>query len=152
MGGFCNTERNHQMIVNPTSLATLREEWQGVVRMREHMRHLVLSTFAFDVRISPAFGHILYNLPLLLAFDVLNKVLLQARDEGRFISSGHRLGELIESAKSSVPWVDWQCLREGVKRRNEVTHNGKLFGDIQCLQDIADIESQLVDWGILRAA
>ncbi len=120
--------------------------------MRERMRHLVLSTFAFDAKKSPAFGDILYNLPFLLAFDVLKQVLLQARDEGRFTGSRPQLGDLIDSAKNSLPWIDWQCLREGVKRRNEVVHDSKLFGDLQCLQDIAHIEVQLLAWGIINAA
>ena len=66
------------MIANPSSLATLQAEWQTVVQMRERMRALSASTFAFDASISPAFGDILYNLPFRLAFDVLKQVLLQA--------------------------------------------------------------------------
>jgi hypothetical protein len=137
------------MIANPNSLATLQTEWQGVIQMRERMRHLVVSTFAFDAKKSPAFGDLLYNLPFLLAFDVLKHVLLQAREEGLFTASRHRLSDLMDSAKEALSWVDWQCLWEGMKRRNEVAHDGKLFGDIQCLQYIADIEAQLVAWGII---
>jgi len=140
------------MIVNPGSLATLQAEWNGVVQMRERMQQLVLSTFAFDAKKSPAFGDIFYNLPFLLAFNVLKQVLLQARDEGRFIGPRPQLGSLIDSAKNSLPWINWQCLREGVQRRNELTHNGRLCGDVQCLQDIADIEAQLLAWGIITAA
>jgi hypothetical protein len=140
------------MIANPNSLATLQTEWHGVIQMRERMRHLVVSTFAFDANKSPAFGDLFYNLPFLLAFDVLKQVLLQAREEGLFAASRHRLVDLMDSAKTALPWVDWQCLREAVKRRNEVAHDGKLFGDIQCLQDIADIEAQLVAWGIISTA
>jgi hypothetical protein len=140
------------MIANPSSLATLQAEWQGVVRMRERIRHLVVSTFTFDTKGSPAFGDMLYNLPFLLAFDVLRQVLMQASDEGRFIGFRLELGDLMDSSKTSLSWTNWQCLREGVKRQNEVAHGGKLFGDIQCLQDIANIESQLVSWGIITTA
>lgn len=139
------------MIVDPNSLATFQAEWQGVIQMRERMRHLVVSTFAFDAKKSPAFGDLFYNLPFLLAFDVLKQVLLQAREEGLFTASRHRLSDLMDSAKGALSWVDWQHLHEAVKRRNEVAHNGKLFGDIQCLQDIADIEAQLVAWNIIPA-
>ena len=140
------------MIANPSSLATLQAEWQAVVQMRERIQNLVISTFALDVKKSPVFGDILYNLPLRLAFDVLKQVLLQAKDEGLIRSSRRQLADLVESAKTSLPWIDWQRLREGVKRRNEVVHGGKLFGDTQCLQDIADIEAQLLAWGIITAA
>jgi hypothetical protein len=139
------------MITNPNSLAILQAEWDGVVRMRERMRNLVVSTFALNTLTSPAFGDILYNLPFLLAFDVLKQVLVQAREEGQFIGIGHQLGDLVDSAKTSLSWNDWQCLREAVRRRNEVVKDGKLFGDVQCLQDMADIETQLVAWGIIPA-
>jgi hypothetical protein len=139
-------------MVNLNSLSTLQAEWDGVVRMRDRVRQLVLSTFAVDVKKSPAFGDILYNLPYLLAFGVLKQVLLQAREEGRFTSSRPQLADLMDSAKNSLEWIDWQCLREAVKRRNEVVKDGKLFGDVQCLQDIADIEAQLLAWGIITTA
>jgi hypothetical protein len=140
------------MILNPSSLTTLQAEWEGVIRMRDRMRQLILATFAFDARTSPAFGDILYNLPFLLAFDVLKQVLLQAREDGVIPGSRLQLVDLLEAAKASLPWVDWQSLREAVKRRNEVADNGKLFGDVRCLQDIADIESQLVAWGVIASA
>jgi hypothetical protein len=140
------------MLANLSSLTTLEAEWHGVVRMREHVRHLVVSTFADDAIRSPAFANILYNLPLLLAFEVLMQVLLQARENGRFMGSQLQLGDLMDSAKTSLPWIDWQRLREAVKRRNEVTHDCRIFGNVQCLQDIADIEAQLVAWGIISAA
>lgn len=140
------------MMVNLNSLASLQAEWDGTVRMRDRVRQLVLSTFAVDVKKSPAFGDILYNLPYLLAFGVLKQVLLQAREEGRFTSSRPQLADLMDSAKNSLEWIDWQCLREAVKRRNEVVKDGKLFGDVQCLQDIADIEAQLLAWGIITTA
>ena len=140
------------MIMNLNSVATLQAEWDGAVRMRDCVRHLVISTFAFDAKKSPAFGDLLYNLPFLLAFSVLKEVLLQAREEGRFTSSRPQLGDLIDSAKNSLPWIDWQCLREAVKRRNEVMQNGRLLGDVQCLQDIAEVEAQLIAWDIIASA
>ena len=140
------------MIVNPSAVTPIQIEWQGVIRMRERIGHLVLSTFAFDVSRSPAFGDVLYNLPFLLAFDVLKQVLLQARAAGLITGSGQRLADLIESAKSSLPWMDWDGLHEAVKRRNEVVHDGKLYGDAQCLEDISAIEAQLAAWAVITAA
>lgn len=139
------------MIIHPNSLTHLQEKWQGVIHMRERMDHLVISTFAFDPITSPAFGNILYNLPFLLAFDVLQQVLLQAKEEEQFTGSGQKLADLIESAKVSVPWLDWQSLSEAAARQSEVAQEGKLWGDRQCLQDIASIEAQLCAWGIIPA-
>jgi hypothetical protein len=140
------------MIANPSSLAVLQAEWQTVVRMRERMRALAASTFVFDASTSPAFGDIFYNLPFRLAFDVLKKVLLQANDEGLIPASQKRLAELMDSASSSLPWNNWQALREAVRRRNRVVFEGKLLGDEQCLQDIADVEAQLIAWRIITSS
>jgi len=139
------------MINNPTSLVALQAEWQGAARMRDRMQELVTSTFAFDVSTSPIFGDILYNLPFRLAFDVLKKVLLQAKAEGLITTSQQRLADLMDSASASLPWNNWQALREAVRRRNEVVHGGKLLGDEQCLADIADVEAQLIAWRIITA-
>lgn len=140
------------MIVNPSALATLQSEWRGVVRMRERVRRLVVSTFAFDDKQSPTFGDVLYNLPLILAFDVLTKVLLLAKEEGLFTSPGTQLHELIDSANTAFSWLDWKYLREAAQQRNEVAQTAKLFGDLQCLLYIARIEDQLIAWGIIAAA
>ena len=140
------------MIANPSSLPTLQAEWQAVVQMRERMQNLVTSTSAFNASTSPAFGDILYNLPLRLAFDVLKKVLLQAKEKGLINSSQQRLADLMDSATTSLPWNNWQSLREAVRRRNEVVHKGKLLGDEQCLQDIADVEAQLIAWRIITSS
>jgi hypothetical protein len=139
------------MIANPGSLTVLRAEWQTVVEMRERMRHLIISTFTLNASASSAFGDIFYNLPLRLAFDVLKKVLLQARDEGLITASQQRLPDLMDSAVTSLPWNNWRSLRDAVRRRNEVVHGGKLLGDEQCLQDIADVEAQLIAWRIINS-
>ena len=140
------------MIVNPPSAPTLEAEWQGVIRMRERIRHLVISTFISNKEESPAFGDIFYNLPLLLAFDVLEHTLLQWRGDEQFAGSGYQLSELLDSAKTSLPWIDWECLREAANRQNEIASSGKLFGDVQCLQDIGNIEAQLAAWRLIDAA
>src|SRR5215213_3885783 len=140
------------MIVNPSSLATLQAEWQTVVQMRERMKELVISIFAVDASTSPAFGDVFYNLPFRLAFEVLKKVLLQAKAEGLITTSQQRLADLMDSAMTSVPWNNWQGLRDAVRRRNEVVHGDKLLGDKQCLQAIADVEAQLTTWRIIASA
>jgi hypothetical protein len=80
---------------------------------------------------------------------MLTKALLLAKDEGLFTGSGSQLEDLMDAAKNALFWLDWQYLRDGVKRRNEVAQNAKLYGDLQCLLYIARIEDQLVAWGII---
>lgn len=119
--------------------------------MRERMQLLITATFAGGAFTAPALAKVVYNLPLLLAFDVMKQVLLQARDDGMFTCSQRQLGNLMDCAKAVLPWISWNSLREGVRRRNEVAHDGKLFESTECLQDINNIEAQLIAWGIISS-
>jgi hypothetical protein len=137
------------MIADATTIVSLQSEWLGVVKMRERMQHLVTATFAGAGFTAPALAKVVYNLPLLLAFDVLRQVLLAARDEKAFVCSSDQLGTLMDRSKSDIPWIDWDELRAGVRRRNEVAHDGKLFKSDQCIRDIANVENQLVAWVVI---
>jgi hypothetical protein len=68
------------------------------------------------------------------------------------MDSGQQLSDLMEVTRTSLLWINWQCLHEGAERQKELAHDCRLFGDKQCLQDIADIEAQLLAWGIITAA
>ena len=70
------------MKLNSTSVEKLRSAWNGVVLQRERMKSTVMITFAggstlsgFSVLAGFKVRDIVYNLPLLLAFDVLKKAL-----------------------------------------------------------------------------
>lgn len=92
---------------------------------------------------------VLYNLPLLLAFDVLRQVLNQLKKEKQFTCSSDHLGPLMDDAKTALPWFDWQAVRDGVHRRNAVAHDGALLDGKVCIADIERIESQLVAWQVI---
>jgi hypothetical protein len=136
------------MITDPATIADLQSEWAGVVKMRDRMQNVVVFAFGRGGTPSSATG-VLYNLPLLLAFDVLGQVLRAAKKEKIFACKGNSVGDLMDCAKSAVPWIDWGKLRAGVRRRNEVAHDGKLFEAAQCLQDIEDVAKQLMAWGVI---
>jgi hypothetical protein len=140
------------MTLSPTAVADLRSEWAGVVNMRKRMRLLVVATFAGGAITGPALAGVVYNVPLLLAFDVLRQTLAWARDEKLFACSRRQLGDLMDCSKDYLPWTAWGALREGVRRRNAIAHDGQLFEAKQCLQDIANVEAQLLTWGIIEAA
>jgi len=55
----------------------------------------------------------------------------------------------MDCAKDSLRWIDWQEMRNGVRRRNEIAHDGVLFGSIECLKDIDQVEAQLSDWNLI---
>jgi hypothetical protein len=95
---------------------------------------------------------IVYNLPLLQAYDVLAQALRALRDQGEFSCKGHFLGQLVEASKTSIPWLDWKTIRDGVDLRNAVAHDGALHETPVCLNAIAAVEEQLSSWGIIPSA
>jgi hypothetical protein len=140
------------MIKDADTLSTLQNEWTGVRRMRDRMRLLLAATFTGGAYTAPALSGILYNLPLLLAFDVLGQVLIALRAQGDLICDTSRLGHLVDAAKEALPWLDWQETRDGVRRRNQVAHDGILHDAELCVAQITAVERQLVAWGVIDAA
>ena len=124
------------MIADTDELTKLQSEWAGVVHMLNRMKTLVTVTFATGGITGNALGNVVYNLPLLLAFDVLKQSLVQARNEGLIVDSRNQLGALMDSGQEALQWIDWDGLRGGVRRRNEVAHDGKLFDSQQCIQSV----------------
>lgn len=120
--------------------------------MRDRMKLLVTATFAGGAFTAPALAAVVYNLPLLLAFDVLGQVLAQLRDEAQITCARSQLGPLVDAAKSALPWLDWQAIRDGVHRRSEVAHDGVLLDSNMCVADIVCVEKQLIAWRIIDAA
>lgn len=108
------------MITDSVALEELAVEWEGVRKMRAQMQVLVTTTFVGGGFTAPALASVLYNLPLLLAFDVLRQVLLQLHREGKFASASRNLGPLMDASKNDLPWLDWGSLRQGATKRNQV--------------------------------
>jgi len=128
-------------------METLQSEWAGVIKMRDRMQKL--TTFSFAAGVPSSATGVVYNLPVLLAFDVLGHVLRAARGEGLFACKSNHPGPLMEYAKTAFLWLDWDELRAGVRRRNEIAHNGQLFDGARCLHDIENVEKQLMEWGLI---
>jgi len=137
------------MITTPATIVALQAEWAGVEKMLGRMKLLVTATFAGGAFTGPALANVVYNLPVLLAFDVLGQVLVASRDEGAFSCKGDKLGPLMDNAKVPLSWLDWQKLRDGVRYRNEIAHDGKLFEAKECNEMISQIRNQLAAWNIL---
>ncbi len=137
---------------SPDCLHNLQEQWAGASKMRDRMKMLLAATFTGGAFTGPALGGIVYNLPLLLAYDVLGQVLRALRDQGEFECKSNFLGPLVEASKTRIPWIDWQKIRTGVDLRNAVAHDGALHEARVCWDAMEAVESQLFSWGIIPAA
>jgi hypothetical protein len=134
-------------ITDQAALLAIRSEWSAVVRVRERMRKLMSGPVG---SISDGALHsVVYNLPLLLAFNVLERVLQALKKQRQIPGHGERLGELMDTLQGDPSWLEWSVLRDGERRRHAIDHDGELFPGVECLADIAAVEEQLGAWQLL---
>jgi hypothetical protein len=137
------------IITDATALSTVRSEWSAVVKVTERMRKLMAGPVGSIA--DGALHSVVYNLPLLLAFNVLEKVLRALKKQRQIPDSGEQLGDLMDIFQGDPSWLEWSVLRDGERRRNAITHAGELFSGVECLADIDAVEQQLGAWGILES-
>ena len=90
-----------------------------------------------------------YNLPLILAYAVLDRVLRELRDQGAFTCKTWKLGEKMAASQNALPWQDYCLVDNGRDARNNLAHQAKLLSKADCLRFIDAIESELKAWGIV---
>jgi hypothetical protein len=137
------------LITDIPALATIRSEWSAVVKVRERMNKLMSGPVGSVA--DGALHSVVYNLPLLLAFDVLGKVLRALKRQRQVPGERDQLGDLMDIFQGDPSWLEWSVLRDGVRRRNAIAYAGELFSGVECLTDIEAVEEQLREWGILES-
>lgn len=107
-------------------------------------------------RMLPGFGMIAesphndyYNLPLVLAYAVLDQVLNKLRDQGVFACKDKRLGPKMVASKNALQWQDYTLVDNGRDARNDLAHETKLASKVDCFRFIDAVESELKAWGII---
>jgi hypothetical protein len=137
------------LITNATALAAIRSEWSAVLKVRERMNRLMAGPVGSVA--DGALHSVVYNLPLLLAFDVLGKVLRALKRQRQVPGERDQLGDLMDIFQGDPSWLEWSVLRDGVRRRNAIAYAGELFPGVECLADIEAVEEQLREWQILES-
>jgi hypothetical protein len=136
------------LITDAHALAAIRSDWSAVVRMRERMNKLMVGPVGSVA--DGALHSVVYNLPLLLAFDVLGKVLRALKKQRQLPGERDQIGDLMDIFQGDPSWLEWSVLRDGVRRRNAIAYAGELFSGVDCLADIEAVEEQLREWEILE--
>lgn len=139
------------MIIDQTALAEIHRLWHGVEQLRGRIHGTRLTNFAFGspIAVLQPTEDVAYNLPFLHACAVLNDTLSQLADEGHFRCKSWMLGSLLNAAKSSLSWVDFDKIKKIVEIRNQVAHEGILCPRQDCIDYIETIHQQLRSWGVL---
>jgi hypothetical protein len=137
------------LITDTSVVAAIRAEWSAVVRVRERMRRLMAGPVG-----SIADGElhsVVYNLPQLLAINVLERALRALKRQRQISGGSDQLAGLMDLFQGDPSWLEWSVLRDGERRRHAITHTGELFTGVECLADIDAVEEQLRAWAILES-
>ncbi len=93
------------------------------------------------------------NLPLVLAYAVLEQVLEVLAEERRFLMPKKpKLANLMMNSKAAISWLDFDYIDKGRERRNELAHDAELVPDAECLGYIDAVETQLRSWKVIPDA
>lgn len=138
------------MIQDQAVLSDIHQQW-AVVRefCSPSHRSYAVAAGAGVAYINETPPESFYNLPLLLAYSVLDQVLDQLILERVFACKDRRLGVKMSASKGSLAWKDFATVDVGRERRNEVAHKAALFDRAICLKFIDAIEAELRGWGIV---
>lgn len=115
-----------------------------MLRMRGEIQRLIFAS-GDDGR-PGRLADVAFNLPMLLAFDVLKKTVEFAIKEQKL---GTKKG-WVQDARVLPKWIKFANFTAINDRRDEIVHDGVLHPRLQCSSDIAFIEAQLVSWRVIH--
>src|SRR3990167_3302645 len=134
------------MIKDRSVKIELRESWNTVLESKKMIQANIVFAFAGGGYVSKTFKDLAYSMTLLFAFSVVEKALIQMRDEGSFSCGSSQLGELMKKSRGSINWIDFDGIDQARVNRNEVAHNHKWIDLHVCLEYLDKIELELVNW------
>lgn len=130
------------MITNSTTETNIVDQWKAVRKLctSSHRQYQTA-----DVLINETPPESFYNLPLVLAYAVLDQVL---QDLGY---NQRQLGDKMEKAEHELSWKNYHLVDCGRIERNRLAHSAKLIPRKECLKYIEAIEEELKGWDILSS-
>lgn len=136
------------MINDPQIVQEIQSSWAGVERLARHPENYCLPGFPVT-RIVSAGPPELLNLPLFLAYSVLDNVLSQLRDQGLFACQSWMLGKKMVASKQVLPWQNYALIDQGRDRRNDLAHQAIYVPRAECKKYITAVGAELKAWGIV---
>ena len=94
----------------------------------------------------------IYNLPLVLAYAVLDEVLSALISQGTFACRDWTLGAKMGASSkpgSGLQWKDYDLVARGKEARNDLAHEAKLLAKADCFRFIDAIEGELKARGLI---
>jgi len=134
------------MIRDRKTKLEIAQDWRGVRKLCKagHRTWMVPGTGSItETRPEDS-----YNLPLVLAYGVLDRVLNKLSDQGAFPKEWN-LGPKMATSQNVLPWQNYDLVDNGRVARNDLAHKAKLSSKADCLRFINAIEAELKAWGII---
>jgi hypothetical protein len=138
------------MIADQTTRDNICEEWAAVRKLcAGSHRQAIIGGAGGAVFVNETPLESFYNLPLVLAFAVLDEVLDALIAQGIFSCRSWMLGAKMTASKGAVPWQNYALVEQGKTARNELAHQAKLLDKAQCLGFVDAIEVELRAWAVI---
>ena len=134
------------MIHNRQTKSDIAQDWSVVRKLCNAAKTSFLPGYGVIVNEPPKE---IYNLPLVLAYAVLDQVLNELIAQGEFSCKLRLLGPKMAASQNKLPWKDYGLVDKGKTARNDLSHEAKLLSKADCLQFIDAIESELTAWNIV---
>lgn len=137
------------MITDASSLATLRDAWAGVEKLKAYDRLVTVVPSGGLLAAGSLAPEGFWNLPFVLAYSVLDQVLTALRDQGVFVCSSWMLGPKMQASRQFLPWQDFDLVSRGKDARNEVAHKAVLLSKSECFLYIEAVGKELQAWRVV---
>ncbi|MCL4709100.1 hypothetical protein KJ068_28390 [bacterium] len=141
------------MIREQEVLMQLNVEWEAVEEMLKTARwswtEVEVAPSVLDLSRDLAVAA--SNLCVLFAMAVLERTLLQLRDEKVFISDRSSLSNLMLASKNyGLPWMNYDLVDEIRTKRNAIAHKQTKFSEYECMAMVLAVKSELESWSIIK--
>lgn len=139
------------MIRNQQVRSKFAQEWAAVRKLcAGSHRQSVVGGAGGVIFINETPPESFYNLPLLLAYGVLDEVLNELIVQGTIQCASKRplLGKKMAASKNKLTWLNYAQVKAGKTARNDLAHHAKLLGKVDCFAFIDAIEVELKAWGV----
>lgn len=139
------------MIADQTVLADIQADWRVVRSSQDRVaRNLAAGMSGIGgIGQSHEFRNFAHALCLFFAFSVLEKVLLELRDQGKFGCQRSQLQELMRVSASVLPWHNYTLVDQGRISRNKIAHEQAVIERSEIWRFIDAIEMELKAWSIV---
>lgn len=136
------------MIADAESAVVLRQHWNTVRQLTSASHRQVQIPGGPFINETPADEF--FNLPLVLAYGVLDEVLDELIAQRTFRRSAGRQTLEIKmiASRPHLPWQDYTLVDFGRVVRNKLAHDAVLHSKKECLRYISAIDIEFRAWGI----